>query len=408
MGDPKSTVSPKVTIRIAGGPDVGGVCTNFEWASFVNGGYIIKAKLSDNGYNFLKDTATKFYLAKGRMQETEVKFRLEWLGGDKTEERTAFMTEMRATGTNERGYLEFIAIDPPSFYLNAGNADGRVYKGKVSQVIEQVIRDYAPGLKFEVTQTIDNPQNRWYMMRQDPKTFIKSILDWAAGVTPKKTHWVVASVDRKIIIKEQAELEPQDFGIYYMNRHGHSLKDVYDFELLTDNLVSPLQTKLITSGISTISGEYLDKITDQSERKVVVKDGNTGEKVNVNITPKQGFKKPEKDWATSIMSIPEHNAGDIGVPYGNYIDGRARGLFLNMLNLVMRMRIRVIGDYLLHDSSKLGVSTVTISWSDVDSEPYFLNGKWLVYGFWHRYFPSVWTTDLYLARLDYDANAKKV
>lgn len=409
MGEPKTAVRPKLTLSIADGPDIGGICSRFEWASFINGGYIIKAKLVDNGYNFLKDVATKGYLDKGRKEETPVKFKLQWLGGEPaTEEHTAFMTQLQATGINYTGDLEFIAIDPPSFYLNEGKAEGRVYQGRVSDVIEKVVNDFAPGVKCEVTKTIDNEKNYWYMMRQDPKTFIMSMLDWAAGVTPQKTHWVVASVDKKIIIKEQADLEPTDFGIYHMNQTVHAAKDVIEFELLTDNLVSPLQTKLITSGISAISGEYLDKITDSGEQKVFVKDKNTGSKVNVNITPKQGFKKPDKEWATSIMAIPEHNSGDMGVQYGKYIDGRARGLFLNMLNLVMRMRIRVNGDYMLHDSSKLGVATATLGWTDIDPEPYFLGGRWLVYGFHHNYTPSSWTTDLYLARLDHDASAKKV
>jgi hypothetical protein len=246
------------------------------------------------------------------------------------------------------------------------------------------------------------------MMRQDPKTFIRSLLDWSSSVTPKKTHWIVASVDEKIVIKEQAALTPNDLGVYHVNRNGTTGKDAIDYELLADNFISPLQTKLITSGISAISGEYLDKISDADEQKVFVKDETTPNKVNVDITPTQGFKKPDKKWATSIISIPEHNAGDLGIPYSKYIDGRARGLYLNMLNLVMRMRIRVTGEYALDDSDKLGVSKCTLSWKDLEGEPYFLSGKWLIYGFHHIMTTSMWTTDIYLARLDYDATAKKV
>jgi hypothetical protein len=79
-----------------------------------------------------------------------------------------------------------------------------------------------------------------------------------------------------------------------------------------------------------------------------------------------------------------------------------------MLNLVMRMKIRVQGERLLDDSSKLGVAKCNISWKDIDGEPYFLSGNWLVYGFHHSASPEAWFTDIYIARLDHDASAQKV
>jgi hypothetical protein len=408
MGEPKTTHAPSVEISIADGPDIGFNFLKFEWASFINGGYIIRGTISDPYFNILKDISTKRYLKEGRLKETKVKFRIKWVNGDKTKERIAFMTTLNASGVQETGELEFIAVDPPSFYLNAGIADGKAYKGNVSGVITKVVNEYAPNIALEITETDDNKENIWWMMRQDPKTFIKSLLDWSAGVTPKKTHWIVASVDEKLIIKEQADLQPHDFGVYHLNRNDNTGKDVLYYEMLADNFISPLQSKLITSGISAISGEYLDKITDTSEQVVIVKDENTSNKANVDITQSQGFKKPEKKWATSIMAIPEHSAGDIGIKYSKYVDGRARGLFMNMLNLVMRMRLKVTGDYMFDDSSKLGVATATVSWKDIDGEPYFLSGRWLVYGFHHVVTRSIWTTDCYLSRLDFDASSRKV
>jgi hypothetical protein len=408
MGEPIRTHKPIVEISIDGGSDIGANFTKFEWASFNNGGYIIKAKIFDPYFNILKNLATKGYLKDGRQKETEVKFRIKWSSGKETQNRTAFMTSLSAHGVNESGEIEFIAIDPPSFYLNEGTADGKAYKGNVSSVIKQVINEYAPNVSLEVTETDDNKENIWYMMRQDPKTFIRSMLDWSASITPKKTHWIVASNDKKLIIKEQDEIKVEDFGVYHLNRNGQTAKDVKLYEVLADNFISPLQTKLITSGISAISGEYLDKITDAEENKVFVKDENTSSKVNVNVQPTQGFKKPDKKWATSVKSIPEHSAGDLGIPYSKYIDGRARGIFMNMLNLVMRMRLRVIGDFMFDDSSKIGVAKCNISWKDIEGEPYFLGGNWLIYGFHHIVSVQDWDTDLYLARLDHDASAKKV
>ena len=408
MGEPKATHKPMIELSIADGGDIGFNIEKFEWASFVNGGYIVRGRVHDPYFNILKNLATKGYLKEGREKETKVKFKLKWSAGDETQERTAFMTTLSASGKQEAGTIEFIAIDPPSYYLNEGTADGKAYKGNVSSVIKQVVDEYAPNIKLEVTETDDNKENIWYMMRQDPKTFIRSMLDWSAGVTPKKTHWVIASVDEKLVIKEEAELESKDYGVYHVNRNGTTGKDALHYEVLADNFISPLQTKLITSGISAISGEFLDKVSDSGEQKVFVKDENTQNKVNVNITPTQGFKKPDKKWATAVMAIPEHNAGELGVQYSKYIDGRARGLFLNMLNLVMRMKLKVTGEHMFDDSSKLGVAKCTVSWKDIDEEPYFLAGKWLIYGFHHVMTVNMWTTDIYLARLDFDASAKKV
>lgn len=405
---PISAVAPRVSLTIADGKDIGPNFTKFEWVSFANGGYIIRARVSDPFFNYLRDVAIRGYLKEGREIETPVKFKIKQGDGASTTERLAFMTDLQAHGVNEGGEIEFVAIDPPSFYLNEGTADGRVYTGRVSDVIRQVVNDFAPNIDVEITTTTDNKKNKWWMMRQDPHTFIRSLLDWSASITPKRTGWVVASVDKKIVIKEQADLQTKDFGIYYINRKDKGAADALQFDMLADNFVSPLQTKLITSGISAISGEYLDKIIDSKEQKVIVKDENTSEKANArNITPKQAFAKPHKKWATSVMAIPEHSAGDVGPQYSKYIDGRARGMFMNMLNLVMRVRVRITGEPALDNSSLLGISAVTLTWQDIDGQPYFLSGRWMLYGFHHTVTKENWYTDMYLSRLDYDADANK-
>lgn len=400
-----------VNIKIDNGDDIGRMFRKFEWASFINGGYIVRARLVDPYFNILKNIVTKGYLKDARQRETPVTFKIQWATtGKPTTERTAFITDLKAHGIGESGELEFVAIDPPSFYLNEGTADGRAYVGNVTEVIKQVVKDFAPSLPPpEMSETKDNKKNVWYMMRQDPKTFIRSLLDWSASVTPNRTHWIVASVDKKIIIKEQAELKAEDFGTYIIRRSDSGSKDVMQWELLADNFLSPLQAKLITSGISAVSGEYLDKVTDVQQRKVIVKDENTDNKKKpAKVKETQAFAKPHKDWATSVMSIPEHSAGDIGLVYSEYIDGRARGMFLNMLNLLMRMKLRIHGEHKMDDSSKLGVATCTLSWPDFDGEPYFLAGRWMIYGFHHTATVDDWHTDLYLARIDYDAAAKEV
>jgi len=74
----------------------------------------------------------------------------------------------------------------------------------------------------------------------------------------------------------------------------------------------------------------------------------------------------------------------------------------------MRIRMRVTGDPEIFDSTNLGVSTATLSWHDIDGNPYFLSGRWMLYGFHHIVTQQKWHTDLYLDRLDGDADAKIV
>lgn len=418
---------PVIDVRIADVEDLPDNIRKFEWKSFTNGGYIIRARIEDPYWNILRQMALN-YLKSGRKEPTEVKWTLSWGDDLKTEERTAYITDLDARGIRAGGSLEFIAVDPPSFLLNAGNADGSFYEGNIQSVIEEVVNRYAPSIVpgLDVGQTDDFKQNQWWMMRQDPKTFIMSLLEWSSSVTQEKTNWIVASRDKELIIKEQARIEGEDFGIFTVNVVTPGADDVRDFEFLADNFLTSFQTKLLTQGISTISEKYLDKVTDDEERFVHVKDTNTSEKKNTQFGPDRGFKRPDdgikklnydtppKDekgimsGGTAIMSIPELNAGDMGIRYENWIDGRARTQFLNMLKLVMRLKIRVDGDVEFDDSTKLGVSTCTIQWFDADGQNFFLSGRWLIYGWHHVATRRDWYTDIFLTRLDHDANAQVV
>jgi hypothetical protein len=362
------------------------------------------------------------YLKSGRKDPTEVKWTVGWPDQDPTEERIAYITDLDARGVQAGGSLEFVAVDPPSFLLNAGNADGSFYEGNVKSVIEEVITRYAPSIQPEIGDTDDFKQNKWWMMRQDPKTFIMSLLEWSSSVTQDRTNWIVASKDDKLIIKEQSKLEGKDFGVFTVNVITPGADDVRDFEFLADNFLTSFQTKLLTQGVSAVSEKYLDKVSDEEEDLIHVKDTNTSEKKNTQFGQDRGFKKPDDSpkklnydaeggimtGGTSIMAVPELNAGDMGVRYEKWIDGRARTQFLNMLKMVMRLKIRLDGDAEFDDSTKLGVSTCTIQWFDADGNNFFLSGRWLIYGWHHVATRRDWYTDLYLTRLDFDASAQVV
>lgn len=402
-----ASVTPIVTMQIAG-EEVGSEFIDFTWRAFVNSGYIIRVKCHDPYLKLYQRLIKSGHLKQARQEPLVVTFKIGWgLPGKETPMVKAIVTDLEVEGAADRAAFDFVAIDPPSWYLNAGNGSGKVYKGRVSDVIKQVVQEYAPGISIEVTKTNDDPNGTWGMMRQDPKTFIQSLLDWSASITAKKTHWMVASHDDSMLIKEQHDFPSEVLAEKLTATVGKQLNQLLEFQLLSNNSVTLVQTRLVTQGISSVSGKYIDRRT--SLDKVEVKDENTANKVNSNIDSRRGYSKPNKEWSTSIVAVPELSGGELGIKYEDYIDGRARNLYLSMLPMVMRMRWRMMGDHRFFDGSKLGTSTVNIEWKDsISLEDFFLSGKWLVYGWVHEANRSGWTTDLYLYRIDHDAAAKKV
>ena len=421
--DPISTVSG-VKVIIADN-DVSSQVMRLEWTSFVNSGYTVKCSVLDPNHVTLKKIAqgnggaTLEYLKEGRKKPLRVEF--QFIHGSeqgKTHKRVAYLTNLRGHGAGQSSELEFIAIDPPSFRLNAGTADGRVYNGKVSEVIRQVVHDYAPGIDVAVSETDDNSKNKFYMMRMDPKTFIGSVLEWSSAVSKDKSRWIVSSKDTKINIKKESDLEGIDLGVYSVASNKLAPRDVEDWELDLNNFITAYQMQLSTGGISAVSGRYIDSIS--AKKDAVVRDETTDQKRNVKgLDASRAFSKPDgskgKDWpqgppTTYIMSVPEQSAGDMGVEYSDYIDGRARQKFINMLSIVMKIKIQVPGHKLADNSELLGVSTCTLLWKDISQEDnlYFLHGNWIVYGFNHIYSNKSgrWITELYLCRLDHNAASK--
>lgn len=418
----KTTPVPFVEFHLNGGKDIGAkqsqtYLREFEWSSFMNGGYVIRATFHDPYLTILRDIyVTDGFLQNMRKRPTPVTVKIGWRNPvtEESETHTAYLVDIKVTsgGTPNNAGIEIIAIDPPSWLLNAGKGDGIVFKGNVGSVIEQVVNRYAPNIKCEVSKTTDSSEGRWPMMRQDPKTFISSLIDWAASVTEGKSSWIVCSDGRdpKVIIKAQSEMESRDLGVINCNMLNGEVGELQSWELASDAIITQYQARLVSQGISAVSGQYIDKIVDADN--AVVKDENTGSKVNTNIGPDRGFSKPQGEWGTSIMAIPELNGREMGKNYTEYLDGRARTRFMAMLPFVMRLKIRVYGKPKITLSNDLGVSKIYLKWQGTD-EPaaFFLSGNWLVYGFHHRIAISPETfffTDLYLYRIDHDAVAKKV
>jgi hypothetical protein len=410
----------------------------FEYKALVNGGYIVWCKLIDFHFNFLDTVIEKGQVLKQARQLDNpivIEFGMKWRDGEddqKMEKRAAIMSDFYANGSGERGgFFEFVAIDPVSYFINSGDGAGSVYKGKIGGedgVISEVIKDYAEeglnyasfNLKKEIGETEDQESQYW-MMRQDPKTFIMSLLDWSSKLTKNKTSWIVASGptpggsgprDVTIKIEESHNSSLNGPGgkpliIRYGGTPKQQAADIVRWEILSDNFLSVISNKLLTSGMSAISGEYLDKVFDEDEEFVIVNDKNTEKKTTVDIDGNQSFSKSSKEdrgW-TAIHAVPEFSAGELGVKYKEWVDGRARQSYINMLNFVMRMKVTIRGEPRLGDPVELGRIKTSLRWYDGDDkdEPRFMHGEWLIYGWHHKLYGGEWYTDVYMGRLDHDA-----
>jgi len=427
MKQPQAKERPriKLTFQFRGlaGIDYGHLFKSFEFQGMVNGGYIIRAQLYDANYGLLNRLMEEGYLKETRENPVAVRFQiLAGVNGvypeSATKPQTAIVLGIDVVGgPADIGVIEFMAIDPPSWYLNMGDASGGVFKGRVDQVIKQVIQKYAPQVTAEVGRTVDSEQNKFWMMRQDPKTFLASLMDWSSSVTQRKTNWLVEVDGYNISIKEQAALVSKQRGFYrYIS--GNNQSTIERLALKADNALSVVQTKLITAGLSSISGQYLDKITDEKEKKVVVKDSNTSNKQIAKTNDDQSFSKPpdagpiRAGW-TEVTAIPEvYSAGELGLRYDEYIDGRPRALWLNMVNSLLRAKFSVLGHGEWSECRGLGIDTVFIKWTSSKNiggdQFWWTTGAWLVYGFNHVVSSDEWTTDLYCARFDHNADARRI
>jgi hypothetical protein len=409
----KTGAEPVVEIKIDG-LDWSKWCVSCKWFAMSNQGYVVYAKFINPFFNTDSLTANDFieeYYKTSRKRPFKVEFRFTWQVSEddgKMETKVAYLVDVHNktnSGEQLNGVFELVAIDPPTWYLGDGDGDGSVWTGRVSDVIRQVVLKYTSGIIVDVSETRDNITNKWYMMRMDPKTFISTLLDWSASLTPRKSRWIVNSTDNSIVIKDQTELaaKSKNFGSYIMNSSSGS-KNVINWKLLEKNYLSNVQTVLSTSGISAISGLYCDSDNILTKNNVIVYD-NKIEKVNPSSI--DGYSKPnnlKKGW-THVTSIPEDSAGSVGVNYQNYIDGRIRNIFMGNLGMLQRLMVTVLGASKIHQTDSLGVDVISLQWIGVNGEPYIYNGDWLVYGFEHVFIKQIgsWNTNIYLMRYDKDS-----
>jgi hypothetical protein len=432
--------------------NIGYLFRSCVFTAMVNGGYSINALFADAHSNLFDDFIRKGYFERGRRQPLVVKFSIRTAdvtlkeeediaaGENSTRMQYAIVTSIKAYVEGlDLTHIEMTAIDPPTYYLNCGQSAGGAFRGSVSQAIEQCVRYYFPkdsvkaarlgqaDYKVEVTPTIDSSENKWYMMRQDPKTFISSLLDWSCSLTPKKTQWMVSSDGYKLEIVEQAQLKSVPRA-YYRAFADKANSTILGYEILMDNSQSLTNTVLTTQGASATTGNYFDSTTLYKPFKTIVNDKATKGK-QIADAKEVAFKKQDDiaftagaAGSTSIIGIPEvYSAGELGLSYIDYLDGRARGMYLNMTQGLIKIRLEVLGHAIYRSCKGLGVDTVYVRYvkgekgrdpgaaaAEAQEKHHWITGNWIIYGFKHKIDRGQWTTDLYLCRYDANASGKKV
>jgi len=407
--------------------------TNVEFRAMLNGGELVKIVVVDPYFTKFDKIMGSDYFRYSRDAQTgplELSTEMGWRnedGGGKTlylDEMKHVVVSMTPHGDTNLAYIELLAVDYPSYYLAGGDAGGGSYEGNVQSVIKEIVAKYSRRqleVQFD-TKTKDSKYNRWWEYRQDPKSLILSLLEWSSSVTEHQTRWLLWPDGKRLIIKEQADDQSQERSVYEWRGYGGDIKgtgDIREWEVIGDNALQLSQTQLVTAGMSAVSGTYYDpKQFIKNMDKVFVGDPNTANKYKPSVPDDRGYTKPNPranpldnplGW-TMIPAIPEFSAGDMGMKYDQFVDGRARGMYLAMVNALERIRVRVTGHSIWNGSEGLGVDTIriTITASQDGAPPYFIAGNWLVYGFHHIATRGMWWTDLYCSRLDYDSDAKAV
>lgn len=328
----------------------------------------------------------------------------------------------------DQSYLTFTGISIPHYMLAAGDAGGYVYEGRISDIISQVCKKYSRGL-FDCivrSQTKDDQHNKWWQNRMYPLAFIKSLLRWSTSLTRMKTRWIFcADTDLNLKAKQKLEFfEQRDDSSKHRSTYwwgadpsklGHG--DILNYEMMGDSGRDLWRGKIVTSGISTLSGAYHDRIVHWPVKDVVyVDEARTGNKyVQLVKQPKEAYTQPSTDeplkeaigW-TRAHSLPELAAGEMGLKYEDYIDGYARGEYYRDTVHLQRVAFTILGHHIWSESIGLGYDTINIMWRTPKHNPHHMHGVWIVDGFKHVLSTKGWETTLYCHRLYFNAQGKRV
>lgn len=423
MADDKRAQDRHSIEFIIGGKEIGRYCHKFEWVCFLNAGHRVTASFKDTFQDVLDDDMIFGLLQQAKQNDgIDVELRIwqhyERKKGKKTEKRKFKVLSLNSNlvGSLTDSTLELVCIDSASWLLNRGECSGKAYKGNISKVIKDIVKEYAPTLDVEISDTKDSTNNWWWDMRLDPKTVISSLIEWSSSVTNQETPLVIHCQDLEFKCREWASLPPTKTNgkkFYIASKEGKIKEWTNRGELrvLSNNLLAPAATRLYAGNISAVTGLYIDKENTQlNEKQKFADDKNTENKLKLELSSDQSFKKPSGKSATFIQPIPEHNNGDVGIKYQDYCVGRARDWYMKTIYTTLRVKITIEpGDTDFDDVYACGRDKINLEVFKLsDNKPYYINGMWILYGFRHLCDWEHWKTELLLTRIEFDATGKTI
>ena len=400
-----------------------------EFTAMLNGGELVQAEIIDPYFSKFDKIMGKDYFESSRNDACapiDLSTDLHWDGDSElaiNPQLTHAVAAIWPSGSGNAATINILAVDYASYYLNGGDAGGYCYTGNVQDVVKQIVQKYSRGavqLTLD-TKTKDSKYNKWWQMRLDPKTLIISLLEWSTPLTQHQTRWLLYPEDKKLRIVEQGEMDSKHRADYMWRGYGGDQKgtgDILEWEFAGDNALQMYENQLVTGGISAVSVVYYDQSQfKKSKQKTFVGDQNTSDKIIPNVPKDKSYTRPNPDsdpltgsvgWSF-VQAIPEFSGGDLGIKYDQYMDGRARSMYLAFTNTFLRARFTVFGHHIWGCSEGLGVDTIGIKiTTENDSMPYFFDGSWMIYGFKHVATRDEWITELYASRYDYNSSSVKV
>lgn len=404
--------------------DIGPLCYKLHWSSFLNNGYQLTASIDDPGFKILnKLNVDSGYFRSGMACKFKARCRLKTMKPE-VENQTPFVefyvTSLEdSSNSSDRASFTFTAVDKPSWMLNANPASGKAYRGSISEVIRQVVNEFAPGVELDIANTNDSNQNIWYTFRQSPKNMILRLMKYGSAILASKGRWVISSESPDILrVVDQSKAGSERRGFYMWPRaetgNEKNAGIIISYSAIKQNAWARFMAEVYSAGISTATGLYLDKVTDEDELYTKINDENTPNKLKTKVPVNRAFSKPQDSeppeiGKTFIPAIPElYSAGEIGLKYRDYLSGTGRQLYLDNLYGINKMYFDTVGQGSFYDGKGLGSDTITLEFLGTDNLPFYPQGDWILHGFKHRFISGQWRTRLYLTRTHQDSVGKTV
>jgi len=402
-----------------------------EMKGFINNGYALRLQILNIDFKILQKLISNKpepdnYLARCRQEAIPVDVIFNQ-GGANTEEKRgktrkirAIITTIYSHGEYQLDMVDIIAIDPFNWALRIGDAEGKAFKGNLSSAIKQVVKRYAPSIKLDIDESIDNANGVWWSLRRQPKDMLSHWISIASSLNKSQTPWMIGIDGYNVKIGPQTSFESKVQG-WYRKFSASADAEILTWHAILNPSTGHHEMGIITAGVSATTGKHLDQITDKDY--AIVTDVNTTKKYipkkasdnyESTIRPEIETFKAECFGRSYVESQPEYySGGEIGVKYQDYYDAYARTKYMRDIYKLFTMEITVPGHGMWDNTLGLGSSIAFIDWRNTifgnSQETYYLHGYWLVYGFKHIFSnENGWTTRLELARVDANATGTKV